>query len=309
MENTDRIEALLDEAYNTEDLEKMEQLARQVLEYDEENIEALILLADVTERTEEKFPFLEKARLLLETEIEAEPMPEGSNFLDEDAGMLYVAVLQRLGFSHFSEGENEKALEIAREIIEYDPEHQTLGRTLFYRVLLEMGEYGKVLEESLKEREVFPAMLHSRAIAAFKLSGAGVPAYRALWEAFAADPDAPFYLLGYYEEPENEGSEDTQESYSLALLFEDAWLADGDTNLANWLASGTILLGLAASLFPPENIEKMMVLADALDIADAVEEILIKLESREDWGILSKEEKINASLKLFSEERYLPLKS
>jgi len=308
MENADRIEELLDEAYNTEDPEEMERLARQVLKQDGENVEALILLADVTDLPDEKISLLEKARQLLEESLESDPLPEDAPFLDDDEGMLYVAVLQRLGFSYFSEGENEKALEIAQAIMEYDPDQQTLGRTLFYRVLLEMKEYGRILEESLKEQGGSPAMLHSRAIAAFKLSGPGMPAYRALWEAFAADPEVPFYILGYYEEP-GDDVEEEQESFSLALLFEDAWLAaDNDTSLPNWLARATILFGLSASLFPPENTEKMMILADALDIADSVEEALVKLESREDWGMLSRAEKMRVSLKLLSEGKYLPLK-
>ncbi len=305
MNTTDRIEALLDEAYNTDDPETMERLARQVLKHDKENVEALVLLADVTEDSAEKIAFLERACRILEKEMETDPVPQGDAFLDDDRGMLYAAALQRLGFSYFSEGENEKALEMARVLMEYDPEQQTLGKTLFYRILLEMNEFGRVLEESLKEPEPFPAMLHSRAIAAFKISGAGMPAYRALWEAFSADPDVPFHILGYYDEPTDDADEEELESYSLAMLFEDAWLTECDTNLANWLAGGTILLGLAASLFPSENTEKMLVLADALGIADAAEDIMVKLESRTDWGVLSKEERIKASLKLLSEGRFL----
>ena len=309
MNNADRIEALLDEAYTTDDPEKMERLARQVLKLDKENVEALVLLADVTEDSVEKISLLEKACRFLEKELEDEPIPEGEAFLDDELGMLYVAALQRLGFSYFSEGRNENALETAQIIMEYDPEQQTLGKTLFYRILLEMKEYGRVLEESLKEREPFPAMLHSRAIAAFKLSGAGIPAYRSLWEAFMADPDVPFYILGYHEEPEDDAEDEALESYSLAMLFEDAWLIDGDMQLANWLAGATILLGLAASLFPSENTEKMLVLADALGIADAAEDVMVKLESREDWGVLSKTERVKTSLKLLSEGKYLPMES
>lgn len=309
MNTTDRIEALLDEAYNTDDPETMERLARQVLKLDKENVEALVLLADVTEDSVEKIAFLEQACRILEKAMEADPVPPGEAFLDDDRGMLYVAALQRLGFSYFSEGENQKALEMARVIMEYDPEQQTLGKTLFYRILLEMHEFGRVLEESLKEQEPFPAMLHSRAIAAFKISGAGMPAYRALWEAFSADPDVPFHILGYYDEPTDDADEEELESYSLAMLFEDAWLTDGDIHLANWLAGGTILLGLAASLFSSENTEKMLVLADALGIADAAEDIMVKLESRTDWGVLSREERIKTSLKLLSEGRFLSVGS
>ena len=309
MNTTQKIERLLDEAYTTDDPEEMERLARQILNYDKDNVEAIILLADVTEDSKEKIVLLQKASCLLEKDLEESPVPEGTAFLDDELGMLYAAVLQRLGFSYFSEGENEKALEIAHSIMAFDPEQQTLGRTLYYRIIVDMNEYTAILEECLKEREPFPAMLHSKAIAAFRLSGATMPAYRALWEAFAADPDVPFHILGYYEEPDEEAEEEELESYSLAMLFEDAWLTEGDAALANWVAGGTILLGLAASLFPAENSEKMLVLADALGLADAAEDIMVKLESRQDWNVLSKQEKVKEALKLLSEGKYLPLKS
>ncbi len=38
----------------------------------------------------------------------------------------------------FSEGNNEEALEIALEIQRHDPNQETLGRTLYYTVLLDM---------------------------------------------------------------------------------------------------------------------------------------------------------------------------
>lgn len=309
MDTPQKIEQLLDEAYTTDDPGEMERLARKILNYDRDNVEAIILLADVAEDSREKIALLQKARCLLEKDLEESPVPEGTAFLDDELGMLYAAVLQRLGFSYLSEGEDEKALEIAHSIMEFDPEQQTLGRTLYYRLLVDMHEYAAILEECLKEREPFPAMLHSKAIAAFRLSGASMPAYRALWEAFAADPDIPFHILGYYEEPDEEAEEEELESYSLAMLFEDAWLTEGDAALANWIAGGTILLGLAASLFPEENTEKMLVLADALGLADAAEDIMVQLEGRQDWNVLSKQEKVKEALRLLSEGKYLPLKS
>ena len=53
----------------------------------------------------------------------------------------------------------------------------------------------------------------------------------------------------------------------------------------------------------------MLVLADALGLADAAEDIMVKLESRQDWNVLSKQEKVKEALKLLSEGKYLPLKS
>ncbi len=220
MDALERIEELLDEAYSTDDTGEMERLAREVLELDENNVEALILLADTLEYSQEKIAVLEQARNALAEEMENIRLVSGESLLEDDSGMLYIAVMQRLGFALFSEGKNEEALAIAREIDRYDPERETLGRTLLYRVLLEMGKDAEILEETLREKEASPAMAHSKAIASFRLSGAGRTSYRALWEAFAAGPDIPFYILGYFDEPED-GTEEEEEEYNFALLFED----------------------------------------------------------------------------------------
>lgn len=304
MDTMDRIEELLDEAYSTDNPEEMERLAREVLALDETNVEALILLADTMEYSKDKIVILEKARSALAEDVQNIRLVSGESLLEDDSGMLYIAVMQRLGFALFSEGENDEAVAIAREIDQYDPERETLGRTLLYRVLLEMGKDSEVLEEALRDEETSPAMAHSKAIASFRLSGAGRTSCRALWEAFAAGPDIPFYILGYFDEPEGE-PEEVEEEYNFALLFEDIWSSENE--LIKWLTRGTILLGLTASLFPPETAEKMLVLADALDIADHAEEAMVKAESREDWGVLSREERITEALKILSEGTYLPL--
>ncbi|MBL3538460.1 hypothetical protein [Aminivibrio sp.] len=304
MDTMDRIEDLLDEAYSTDDPEEMEHLAREVLALDENNVEALILLADTLEYSQEKIDMLEKARNALADDMENIHLVSGESLLEDESGMLYIAVMQRLGFALFSEGKNDEALAIAREIDRYDPDRETLGRTLLYRVLLEMGKDSEVLQETLRDEETSPAMAHSKAIASFRLSGAGRTSYRALWEAFAAGPDIPFYILGYFDEPEDE-SEELEEEYNFALLFEDIWSSENE--LIKWLTRGTILLGLTASLFPRETAEKMLILADALDIADLAEEAMVKAESRGDWGVLSREERIAEALKIISEGTYLPL--
>ena len=261
-------------------------------------------MADTLEYSQEKIAVLEQARNALAEEMENIRLVSGESLLEDDSGMLYIAVMQRLGFALFSEGKNEEALAIAREIDRYDPERETLGRTLLYRVLLEMGKDAEILEETLREKEASPAMAHSKAIASFRLSGAGRTSYRALWEAFAAGPDIPFYILGYFDEPED-GTEEEEEEYNFALLFEDIWSSENE--LIKWLTRGTILLGLTASLFPRETADKMLILADALDIADHSEEAMVKAESREGWGVLSREERIAAALKIISEGTYLPL--
>ena len=307
MIDEERIDDLLDEAYSTDDEAEMERLAREVLEMDDENVEAMILLADAGDFSEEKIKILERARDILADDVEALLANDEASFLEDDTGMLYIAVLQRLGFAHFSEGNNEEALEIALEIQRHDPDQETLGRTLHYTVLLDMKRDAEVIEEALKDDLESLAMLHAKAIASFRLTGGDRGAYRALWDAFAAGPEIPFYILGYYGQPGEDAGEDEYEDYNFAVLLEDQWSSDPE--LINWLARGTILFGLTASLFPSEDVEKMMILADALDIAEQVENALVKVEGRPEWQKLPTEEKISEALSLFSGGTYLPLAS
>jgi hypothetical protein len=167
-----------------------------------------------------------------------------------------------------------------------------------------MGKDSELLEETRGEDNSDPAVTHSRAIASFRLSGACRSSYNELWKAFLSGPDIPFYILGYFDEPLDD-SEEAEEEYNFSLLFEDIWSSDMD--LINWLARATILLGLAASLFAGENTEKMLILADALEIADHAENAMVKLESREDWGKFSREKRIANAIDLFSQGTYLPL--
>ena len=309
MMDYDMILTLLEKAYETDDEEETERLLRQILEIDEYNPEALILLSDLTDDPEERLFCLERAWEMLEEEMQDSTIPDDVDFLEDNFGILYVTGLLRLAFAYFSEGRNDEALELAQILVEYDPNRTTPSATLFYRLLLENKEYGRIIEESLKKPEPFPAMLHSLAIATFKLSGPGDRAYKALWSAISSDPAASFYMLGYLEEPDDDADPEMIESFNLAMLFEDAWLSQTDTSLSNWLASAIILLGLAASVFPLDTVENMMILADALDIADSVEDVIIKLEARSDWGVLTGEERLVAALELISSGRYLPDRS
>ncbi|HCL78413.1 MAG TPA: hypothetical protein DIC53_00425 [Synergistaceae bacterium] len=303
MTDMDRVEELLDRLYGAEDDEETEQLAREVLALDDDNVEGLMLLADVVPYSEEKIGLLERAKGILEADSDDIPSLDTSDPEEQERCSLYMAVLQRLGFAYFSEGRHEDALDLTIGLLDLDVDGLTLARSLYYRILIEMKRDRDVLEATMNDAERSASMLHSKAIALWRLSGPGDDAYMALWEAFRAAPLVPFYILGYFDEPDEEDVDRTEE-YNLALFFEDAW--SSETGLLNWLAQGTILLGLAASLFPREDTEKMMILADALHIADSVEDAMVRLESRQDWAARTTDERIDAAVALFVQGRYLP---
>ncbi len=307
MKPTESIESLLDKAYDSDDPDTVRRLAERVLKLDPENMEGMILLSDVTDDPERKITLLERLKCMLGDCLDEDEQDAGQEFIYSETGMLYVSVLLRLAFALFSEGFLGRALDVSQEAMGYDADEVTPAKILFYRTLLEMKEYRRVLEEGMKETDPSAGTLHAIAIATFKLFGAGRRAYDALWAAVDADPEVPFYIMGYLDEPEDDADDDIIETFNLAMLYEDAWLSGDDIKLGNWLASATILLGLALSLFAGEEEEKMLVLADALGVGGQVEDIMVNLESRDDWRLLSEMERWSTAIKLLSEGSYLPL--
>lgn len=295
MKDMERVEELLDQAYAAEDEEGAERLAREILRLDEDNVEGLMLLADVVPYSEEKRELLERARGILEEAGDSTLCFDSDDPEGQERCTLYMAVLQRLGFSQFSEGDDEAALDTAMRLIELDTEGITLARSLLYRVLIEQKRDRDVLEASMNDAERSPSMLYSRAIATWRLSGAGKASAKALWEAIREAPMVPFYILGYFEEPDGDDV-DAMEDYNMALFYEDAW--SSDRGLLNWLAQAAILLGLSASLFPGKDTENMMILADALHVADIAEDVMVRLEGRTGWGERTKEERISEAIDL-----------
>ena len=118
----ERIEKLLEQAYQSDDIETISKLARQILEIDPGHPEALILLADTTEYSDEKLDLLKQALEPMRNMVEEADLVNRKELMDEEEGIIYIGLLQRLGFALLSEARPEEALEIAEEIISYDEE-------------------------------------------------------------------------------------------------------------------------------------------------------------------------------------------
>lgn len=169
MKTTDKIERLLDQAYDSDDPEIVRRLAERVLKLDPTNMEGMILLSDVTDDPERKITLLALVKRMLKVCIGEDEQDAGQEFIYSETGMLYVSVLLRLAFALFSEGFLGRALDVSQEAMGYDADEVTPAKILFYRTLLEMKEYRRVLEEGMKETDPSAGTLHAIAIATFKL--------------------------------------------------------------------------------------------------------------------------------------------
>ena len=251
---------ILDRAYESEDYDEIAELAEQALALDPDNPEALLLKADLLEEDEDRLPLLEKALTETKRYFQDEGLA-GEEILDDEMGLVYLGLLQRLAYTLFSLEQDERSLELVEELLGYDHEDQAMARTLYYRILLEQEKWAEVLEKTMQETVRGLGWAYARMIATFMLSkDKNLEAVnRMLWEAVRMAPNVPFYMLGYIPDPVDE-SED--EDFHFGLLFEGIWTISRD--LLNWFSKATILFGLLTGRFGRES-DDMQEILSALD--------------------------------------------
>ena len=242
------LDALLERMDGIDD-DDARQAARELLEEDPENPEALFCLADRADLSHdegEARKYLERAVTELRRRIDGTPR------LDDPEGRLLAVALERLAFNALLTGDDERTLSLAEELIDFDDDDETLGRTLLYRSLMALGRFREILERSLAEADDVLFALHGRALALFCLSGPGPEASRALWDAIALEPDLPYYLLQYWEVPDSDSDDDEEqeawEICNLAGLLSEPWLADEDR--MGWFATAAVLFGYLTDRLP-----------------------------------------------------------
>ena len=247
---------LLDRAYESEDEAEVEALVERALELEPDNPEALLLRADLTDDDEERLSILtgalEAVRTLLK---DMDVAPE--EFAEDELGLVYLALLQRAAFTFFSVGEDEEAFHATEELLRYDLDDNGASRNLYYRILVEKGEWQRILSETEQDVDHQLGWAYSRLAAAFML-GDRPAAARMFWDAVIMSPNVPFYMLGYFPEPEGE-SEAEEEDFNFATLYADVWNASRD--LLNWFSRGVILFGLLSGRFGEEQDSMLEILS------------------------------------------------
>ena len=237
-------DALLDRAYESEDEAEVEALVERALELEPDNPEALLLRADLTDDDEERLSILNGALEAVRTVLkDMDIAPE--EFAEDELGLVYLALLQRTAFTLFSVGEDEEALHAAEELMRYELEDNGASRNLYYRVLVEKGDWARILSETEQDADHQLGWAYSRLAAAFMLEPRPAAA-QMFWDAVIMSPNVPFYMLGYFPEPE-EGSEAEEEDFNFATLYADVWNLSRE--LLNWFSRGVILFGLLTGRF------------------------------------------------------------
>ncbi|MDR2522407.1 MAG: hypothetical protein LBC93_01715 [Synergistaceae bacterium] len=268
---------LLNRAYESEDADEVAKLVERALALEPDNPEALLLKADLTEEDEERLPFLERALEGTRRYIRDEGLTD-EDFLEDETGLVHLALLQRAAYTLFSLEEDDRSLELVEELLRYDHEDLAMAKTLYYRILLEQKEWARALEETMREPSRGLGWAYARIVATFMLAGGngkvkearekareknGRNLNKMLWDAVRMAPNVPFYMLGYMPDPVDE-SED--ENFHFSLLFEDVLSTSRD--LQNWFSKGTILFGLLTGRFGEESDDMREILATLGGAAD-----------------------------------------
>ncbi|MBQ7154150.1 MAG: hypothetical protein IJR85_01195 [Synergistaceae bacterium] len=286
MTDRNRINQLLEMAWNTKSKARTLAIVNQILEMSPNNVDALILKADNTENAPER------TQLLLHA-LEALNTP--GNFVPEDEEVLRFVVNHRLAFTAFYDNKFREAVAYCKTAMEYahcdgDDEDLALGRSsvksLYYRLLIELKDWQGTLSETMRDDEHNLSWGYSRLVAAWMLAPEdkrGVCAGM-FWDVLMMGPDVPFYMLGYFPEPDENAGDKAHDEFEFALLYYDALSASEE--FFNWFSRGTILFGLLSGRFNEREREYMLDVLDTLGGWDEYEKMSSIIVEGDDEAVI-----------------------
>ena len=285
---TGDIEDLLERAYESGDAAEVEELVGRALELDPENPEVLLLQADLTEDDDVRLPILVHAIENARSVLREEGIPE-EDFAEDELGTVYLALLQRAAFTLFSMEDDERSFEIVQELMRHDLDDQGSIRSLYYRILIEKGDWSLVLRETMQDGDRQLGWAYARLAACFMLTEEGEggtgEAAAMFWDALSMAPNVPFYMLGYFPDPVDD-SEEEEEDFHFSLLFSDVWSSSHD--LLNWFSRGVILFGLLSGRFGEEADDMLEILRSlgGGEEYDEMEAFLDDLDDQDDNSLI-----------------------
>ena len=263
-----RIDQLLNMAWNTKSTARTLAIVNQILEIEPDNVDALIMKADNTNDSEDRTEILLHA-------LQALDNSDDTNAEDKDI-LLYV-VKQRLSFTYFYAGNFKEALIYCESALKSDAVHDdpdaeaslSSMKSLYYRLLIEAQDWQKILAETMRDEEHSLGWAYSRLIAAWMLApdNARHICANMFWDALMMSPDVPFYMLGYFAEPDDNANQKSHDEFDFSLIYYDALSVDEE--FFNWFTRGTILFGLLSGRFEEREREYLL---DVLDTLGGYEE-------------------------------------
>ena len=269
LKRNNRIEQLLNMAWNTNSTARTLAIVNQILEIDPDNVDALIMKADnLTDPAE-------STNLLVHALDALNKSPD--NFDDDERNVLFYVVNQRLAFVLFYQNKFKEALTFCEAALGYadsqdDPDAENMTRalkSLYYRLLIMRSDWQRILAETMRDEDHSLAWGYSRLIAAWMLSpdNAREVCSKMFWDVLMPAPDVPFYMLGYFPEPDDNAEQNEHEQFDFSVLYYDAVSISED--FYKWFTRGTILFGLLSGRFEERERDYLL---DVLDTLGGYEE-------------------------------------
>ncbi|MBR4195880.1 MAG: hypothetical protein IKQ95_04115 [Synergistaceae bacterium] len=247
----DRTADLLNEAWNSPTSTKAVSLARKVLEAVPECTEALIIIADNTDSDGERMNTLLRALKSLDDERNYQPGEKEDLSFSVNYRLAYTYLIMRNFPAMLA------ACESAMKSLN-DPDSEDDIKSLHYRALIGLCKWQKILALTMKDETHGLAWAYSRLIAAWMTSGNKSLCANMFWDALIIAPDVPFYMLGYYGEPEDG---DDNGDFDFALIYSD--VVNMSDDFREWFTRGTALFGLLTNRFDGREREYMLDVLDA----------------------------------------------
>ena len=285
MTDKGRINQLLEMAWNTKSKARTLAIVNQILELSPGNVDALVMKADNTDNSEARAKLLFRA-------LEALENPE--NLAAEDKEIMRFVINQRLAFTFFYDNKFQEALVHCKAALngakDEDDEDLAAGRSamksLYYRLLIEFKAWQNILTETMRDEEHNLSWGYARLTAAWMLAPENKSRICApmFWDVLMMGPDVPFYMLGYFPEPEEDEGEKAHDEFDFALLYYDALSASED--FFKWFSRGTILFGLLSARFDEREREYMLDVLDTLGGWDEYEKMSSIIVEGDDEAVI-----------------------
>lgn len=275
----DRIEDLLNQLDAAETDEKIQAIGRALLEEDPRSPYGKLAVWETLGFDES----LDNLDMLYEALEEIRPVIEGRDtptFIEDDRdSQVYCTVLMNLGYSLLSIGETEEALNVARELANFDDEGYFPSRELLYRCMLDLDLYDDILDTLEADPLESVVGEHARAIALIETGAEQDEIRDAINYAISLDPDVVFFVLGIWEFPDEaeDADEDLEEVILNATYLADPWSRD-DQRLSA-LSMPSFLLGyLTGRIEDKKEIETLTQTYQYAEILDEVNASKAKID-------------------------------
>ena len=263
-------------AYDTNSTARVLATADQILELDPDNPDALILKAEKINGNHRKIELLKHALDSLNMNV---------NYPDRE--LLLFQANEGLALIYFVMNKFHESLKYCTDAAEilnmnediFDEEDNEYFHTVYYRVMIELHEWQKILAETMRDTERNNSWAYSRLIAAYMIAPGehGHVCANMFWDLLRISPDMPFYMLSMYDEPDDDADSDALEDFNFALMFYDT--LDISEDFTQWFKRGVILFGLLTNRFDVSEHDYMIDALDALggyDDYDKMSRIIVE---------------------------------